>query len=98
MYRILFTPGAQEDLDATSARHQKVVIVAIEEQLQYEPTTPTRHRKPLPSFVPDYEHVPPIWQLSVGDWRVHYDVAAAAYSVFIRRIFLKPGHQTTTKA
>ena len=57
----------------------------------------TKHRKrldlsrlqmPLP-----FEHQPPVWQLSVGSWRVFYDVAGE--TVFVRALRFKVAHKIT---
>jgi mRNA-degrading endonuclease RelE of RelBE toxin-antitoxin system len=44
--------------------------------------------------VPPWEHVPPVWQLRVGDHRVLYDVAAEARLVVVRAVRRK-GRSTT---
>ena len=67
----------------------------MEEQLTQQPLTQTKHRKPLPTLLPSFEHVAPIWQLSVGSYRVFYDVDQPARVVFIRAVRLKLAHTTT---
>jgi hypothetical protein len=48
----------------------------------------------LTALVPPWEHVPPVWQLRVGDHRVFYDVAAEARLVVVRAVRRK-GRSTT---
>ena len=49
----------------------------------------------LIGLIPPWEHVEPIWELSVGEYRVFYDVDEAAMVVNIRAIRRKPAHRTT---
>ena len=67
----------------------------IQRKLPYEPTRPTRHVKRLDKLVPPFEHVPPIWQLRIGDFRIFYDVNDAEAMVLVRAIRRKPAHLTT---
>lgn len=48
----------------------------------------SRLGRPLP-----FDYQPPVWQLSVGDWRVFYDVAGT--EVIVRALRFKSPHQTT---
>ncbi len=51
-----------------TARQQRVVLDAVEEQVAYQPTTETKNRKPMrPNPVAP-------WELRVGNLRVYYDV------------------------
>jgi mRNA-degrading endonuclease RelE of RelBE toxin-antitoxin system len=63
MYEIEFTPEAEQDLETLKAHEQREVLDGIE-QLKYEPTVETRHRKRLrPNDVAE-------WELSLGKFRV----------------------------
>jgi mRNA-degrading endonuclease RelE of RelBE toxin-antitoxin system len=65
---IHFTKTAADHVRAYKKFEQKIILDAIEEQLQHEPTTETRNRKPLgPNELSD-------WELRVGEFRVFYDV------------------------
>jgi mRNA-degrading endonuclease RelE of RelBE toxin-antitoxin system len=55
----------------------------------------TRHRKCLNVAVSDFEYMPPIWELRVGDYRVFYDVDEAAQVVSVRAVRLKDAGRTT---
>lgn len=46
----------------------------------------TRNRKLLEPLVPDFEAVPPIWELRVGDYRIFYDVCEEEKIVYIRAV------------
>ena len=51
-----------------TARQQRVVLDAVEEQLTHQPTTETKNRKPMrPNPVAP-------WELRTGNLRVYYDV------------------------
>jgi mRNA-degrading endonuclease RelE of RelBE toxin-antitoxin system len=55
----------------------------------------SRRRDPGHPAVPDFEHVPPIWELRIGDYRAFYDVDEAARTVSVRAIRRKGPGQTT---
>lgn len=69
-YEIIFDDLAAEEVAALRAYDRKGLLDAIEEQLRHQPTTLTRRRKPLPTLSPSFHHVPPIWQIRVGEFRV----------------------------
>ena len=48
-----------------------------------------------PKLVPPFEHVPPIWQLRIGDHRAFYDVDDAKRVVLVRAVRRKPPQATT---
>jgi mRNA-degrading endonuclease RelE of RelBE toxin-antitoxin system len=54
----------------------------------------TRKKKELIGLEPQWEAVPPIWQLRVGEFRVFYDVSVEQRVVAIRAIRRK-GSKTT---
>ena len=62
---------------------------------ELKPTVATRNRKRLEVASPSFEHVPPIWELRVGEYRVFYDVDESARTVYVRAVRLKEPHQTT---
>ena len=86
MFEIEFTPEAKDDLKALKKSEQVEVIVAIETQLQYEPTTETRNRKRLrPNDVAE-------WELRVGKFRVLYNADNSTLTVRIEVIGFKVGN------
>jgi mRNA-degrading endonuclease RelE of RelBE toxin-antitoxin system len=46
-------------------------------------------------LVPPWEHVEPVWELRIGEYRVFYDVNEEDLTVAIRAIRHKPPHKTT---
>lgn len=51
-----------------TARRQRIVLDAVEDQLAYQPTTETKNRKPMrPNPIAP-------WELRIGNLRVYYDV------------------------
>jgi mRNA-degrading endonuclease RelE of RelBE toxin-antitoxin system len=55
----------------------------------------TKNRKTVEGVSPGFHHVPPLWELRVGEYRVFYDVDAATETVYVRAIRLKTPDQTT---
>src|SRR5262245_3933380 len=83
MYRIVFTPSADEDLEWFRRTEQRIIIEATIEQLAYEPMTMTKNRKPLrPNPMAS-------WAIRIGDYRVFYDVDSAASLVTVRAVGYK---------
>jgi mRNA-degrading endonuclease RelE of RelBE toxin-antitoxin system len=87
MFQINFTPEALEDLQGFRAYEQRQIIQAIEEQLQYQPTQPTRNRKQLrPNNLAE-------WELRIDTFRVFYDVDEELSVVKIEAIGYKEGNK-----
>ena len=95
MYTIEYAEGVADDLADLRAYERAQILDRIEEQLTYEPTRQTRNKKILVGLVPPWEHVEPVWELRIGQYRVFYDVDEAASVVVIRAIRYKPPHKTT---
>lgn len=95
MYTIEYAEGVSDDLAKLRAFTRVRLLDSIEAQLKREPTRKTKNRKPLPGLVPPWEHIEPVWELRVGEYRVFYDVDEAARIVMIRAILHKPPHKTT---
>ncbi len=67
-YRIEYSPDAEDNLRALTARRQSIVLNSVDKRLSHEPAVETRNRKPMrPNPVAP-------WELRVGDLRVYYDV------------------------
>lgn len=94
-YTIEYAEGVADDLNDLRAYERKSVLDAIEKQLLHEPTRATKNRKILVGLVPPWEHVPPVWELRIGAYRVFYDVDGESLTVTIRAIRHKPPHKTT---
>lgn len=77
VYVIRFSEDAERQLQAVSARDQRIIIDEIEDQLSYEPTKETRNRKQLrPNPLA-------AWELRVQAYRVLYNVDEAIVTVFV---------------
>jgi len=94
-YEIQIHELAAEEIENLRAYDQRVVVDAIESHLSDQPLTPTRRRKCLESLTPRFEHVPPIWELRVGSFRVFYDADDASKQVHIRAVRHKGQTQAT---
>ncbi len=96
MYRIAYAnKTVVNNLKDLPAHERKRILDSIDKQLKYEPTVKAKHRKPIIGLIPPWEHVEPIGEWSVGEYRVFYDVDEAALVVNIRAIRHKPPHKTT---
>ncbi len=95
MYKIYFAADVQRDLRGLKARDQRIVLDAIEKHLARQPEEQTRNRKILLKLIPPWEHIPPVWELRVGDYRVFYDVDSGARRVYVRAVRHKPPHSRT---
>jgi mRNA-degrading endonuclease RelE of RelBE toxin-antitoxin system len=94
-YTIDIVASALDELKQIQPFYRQQIRGAIREQLTNQPTVETRNRKPLSGAKPDFEHIPPLWQLRVQQFRVFYDVNEDDRLVSIRAIREKPLHMTT---
>jgi mRNA-degrading endonuclease RelE of RelBE toxin-antitoxin system len=94
MYTIEYAGDVSDDLANLRTYERKRILDSIEKQLKYEPKRETRNRKPLVGLIPPWEHVEPVWELRVGEYRVFYDVDEVVSVVKIRAIRHKPQHKT----
>jgi mRNA-degrading endonuclease RelE of RelBE toxin-antitoxin system len=94
VFQIRLARGALHDLKRLRAHDRVRVIDEIERCLAEQPQEPGRNRKELTALVPPWEHVPPVWELRVDDYRVFYDVDAGARVVVVRAVRRK-GRSTT---
>jgi len=67
-YQILYAPEAVDHLRAFTARDRKLIADTVVQQLAYEPTVPTRNRKPM------RENPIAPWELRIDCFRVYFDV------------------------
>jgi mRNA-degrading endonuclease RelE of RelBE toxin-antitoxin system len=94
MFALVFAALAREHLDELRPFERNRVLDAIAEQLPSSPNVATAKRKMLIGATPSFEHVPPVWQLRVGDYRVIYDVDVRGRVVVVRAV-LRKGNKTT---
>jgi mRNA-degrading endonuclease RelE of RelBE toxin-antitoxin system len=83
-----------EDLKGFRACDRVRILDEIERRLVERPQAVSRNRKELTALVPPWEHVPPVWELRVDEYRVFYDVDAEARLVVVRAVRRK-GRSTT---
>jgi len=94
MFALRFAYGALEDLQRLRAHDRARVVAEIERRLAEHPQESSRNRKELTALIPPWEHVPPVWELRVGEHRVFYDVDVEARLVIVRAVRRK-GRSTT---
>ena len=94
MFDPRFAHGALEDLKRLRAHERVRVVGEIERCLVEQPQEPSRNRKELTALVPPWEHVPPVWELRVDDYRVFYDVDKGARLVVVRAVRRKGRSKT----
>src|SRR5438128_427275 len=98
MYKLRYVESVAEDLKRLRAGQRAQILNRIEAQLTHEPTRQTRNKKILVGLAPPWEHVEPIWELRIGEFRIFYDVDEAASMVIIRAMRRKPPHKTTEES
>ena len=87
MFAIQFTPEALDDVRQLRKFDQRIIMTAIEEQLQHQPVEETRNRKRLrPNALAE-------WELRVDTFRVFYDVDAENALVKIEAVGQKQGNK-----
>lgn len=97
-FAIEVAQSAEEEMTVLPVFEHRRIVDAIEQQLASEPERPTRNRKCLgDGMTADFEYVPPLWQLRVGDHRVFYQVNAPAASVVVLAVRKKPPEKTTAE-
>ena len=77
---------AVEELKQIRPFDRRRIVEAIRDRLAYQPTVATRNRKQLDTLVPNFEHMPPIWELRLNDYRVFYDVDEDNRIVYVRAV------------
>ncbi|MBI1832830.1 MAG: type II toxin-antitoxin system RelE/ParE family toxin [Planctomycetes bacterium] len=82
-----FSRDAERQLKQLSARDQRIILDAIDEQLRHQPDHPTRNRKLL------RENPFARWELRVRQYRVLYDILEMEVIVAIIAIAEKTGSQ-----
>jgi mRNA-degrading endonuclease RelE of RelBE toxin-antitoxin system len=86
VFEIRLGRGAVGELRRLRARDRARIVDEIERCLAERPLEPSRNRKELTAIVPPWEHVAPVWELRVDDYRVFYDVDTRAQLVVVRAV------------
>lgn len=95
MYEIEIHEAAEVELDNLRPYDRNRILDDIEQQLEFEPGQVTRRKKVLEAVEPPWDQLGPVWQLSVGDFRVFYDIVEKDQLVIVRAVRKKPAHRTT---
>lgn len=94
MFTLRLSELAREHLSGLRPFDRNRILDEIDAHLRSRPTIATARRKMLVGATPPFEHVQPVWQLRVGDFRVIYDVDEADRVVTVRAVLHK-GNKTT---
>jgi mRNA-degrading endonuclease RelE of RelBE toxin-antitoxin system len=94
VFKVFLGELAREHLEALRPFDRNRILDQIDSQLRSSPTVVTARRKMLLGATPAFEHVQPVWQLRVGDFRVIYDVHGPEHIVIVRAVLHK-GKKTT---
>jgi mRNA-degrading endonuclease RelE of RelBE toxin-antitoxin system len=74
---------AEDHLHQLPAAQRSLVLDRVDQQLTYDPSVPTRHRKPL------RKNLRAPWELRIGDLRVFYEYDEAKRTVTVVAIGVK---------
>jgi mRNA-degrading endonuclease RelE of RelBE toxin-antitoxin system len=94
-YEIRVHESASHEIENLRVFDQRKIVEAIEKHLTHQPMVPTRRRKLLEDLTPQFEHVPPVWELRIGNFRVFYDIDEGAKVVHVRAVRHKEASQKT---
>ena len=95
MYTLEFSEMVAQHLGELRAFDRRTILDQIDAQLTQQPTQETRNKKELVGLSAPWEHMAPVWELRVGEYRVFYDVDEEESRVVVRAIRRKPPHKTT---
>ena len=87
-FALIYDPAVAGHLDAIEAKYHSLIRATIEQQLQYEPESATRNRKPLEQPI----ELGVRWELRLGPsnrFRVFYRVDAEQRQVRVLAIGVK---------
>jgi mRNA-degrading endonuclease RelE of RelBE toxin-antitoxin system len=94
-YNLLYAPATRTHLRAIEAKYYSLIRQTIEQQLTFQPDTPTRNRKPLKRTVL-FGVEEATWELRFGPsnmFRVFYTLFADENTVAILAIGIKKGNR-----
>src|SRR5262245_11327668 len=83
VWRIEYSPEAEEHIKALTASQRALVVDAVDEQLTHQPTVETRNRKVMKPNI--YAQ----WELRLRDLRVFYKVDEEEGIVSVRGVGVK---------
>lgn len=85
-FKILIQELAAKEIESLRTYDQRRLLDQIEVQLSQQPNVPTRRRKCLIGLAPEFEHLLPVWELRVGQFRVFYDIDGSSATVYVRAV------------
>ncbi len=88
-FAIRYDRVAVDELKALRGADRASITRTIREQLTHIPTTRTRRKKEIVREMGER-----VWQLTIGEYRVFYDVEEARRAVVIRRVLYKGRRRT----
>lgn len=94
MFRIRYARLALEHLKDLRSYDRNRVLDEVDECLRWAPGVATVKTKMLHGASPSFEHVKPVWQLRVGDYRVIFDIDEVNRTVIIRAVLYKGSRST----
>ena len=95
MFNIAYAKSVAGDLAAVRSYDRTRILDQIDQQLAHQPTQESRNKKIIRGLKPPWEHIEPVWELRVGEYRVFYDVDETRETVVVRAIRRKPPHKAT---
>lgn len=97
-FTIELSDDAERELEALRTFDHRTVLTAIETQLKDQPNVETRNRKNLgDGMTADFEYVPPLWELRVGEYRAFYEINEVNHLVIVHAVRKKPPDKTTAE-
>ena len=97
-WTIDFLPDADAELRELRLFDQKRIVDGILEQLSQQPDQETRNRKCLGDrLTANFDFVPPLWELRIGEYRVFYGIETPTRIVVIHAVRMKPPTKTTSE-
>jgi mRNA-degrading endonuclease RelE of RelBE toxin-antitoxin system len=96
-FGIEFSRESKREFDALRVYDQRRVLDAIEAKLKLEPGVETRDRKCLGSESANFDYMPPLWELRVGEFRIFYEVDVDDRLVYVLAVRRKPSSKTTSE-
>jgi mRNA-degrading endonuclease RelE of RelBE toxin-antitoxin system len=109
MYDIRWDQAAEEDMKRMKLRAYDVgrIVDAVDEELTHQPERASKRKKLIrPEVELPFEHLEPVWQLRIAEFRVFYDISKQQEEheaggpeeyegvVSIRAVRRKPPHKT----
>jgi mRNA-degrading endonuclease RelE of RelBE toxin-antitoxin system len=96
-FAIEFSVASKEDYEKLRAFERRRVLAEIEKKLSRGATTESANVKCLGFEPANFTYVLPLWELTIGAFRVFYEVDESENVVYIHAVRRKPPHKTTSQ-